>query len=216
LPQFLKTVILIITALFPIVNPIGSAPFFLAMTQDSTAGARRILAWRIARNSFLLLLGSLLIGSYILSFFGVSLPIVQIGGGLMVLSTGWTMLKRDDDDEREQIKRTVTPAEVMRKAFYPLTLPLTVGPGSISVAITLGANAPHPGGGRLALALAAVIAGTVVLALSVFLSYAFAGRVSTLLGPSAMGVMQRLSAFLLACIGLQIMWNGVHALLHLQ
>jgi len=103
----------------------------------------------------------------------------------------------------------------MRDSFYPLTLPLTVDPGSIAIAITLGANAPQPGGGRLALALAAAIVGLVLLALTVFLAYAFANRVEALLGPLAMRVIVRLSSFLLICVGLQIMWNGVSALLHL-
>ena len=213
--HFLGAVVLIVTALIPIVNPLGSAPIFLALTRDCPAGARFTLAWRIARNSFSLILGSLIIGTYVLAFFGVSLPIVRIGGGLVVLSTGWTMLK-SEDNERQEVRRSVDPQEVMLKAFYPLTLPLTVGPGSISVAITLGANAPAPGGGRLALALAAAILGSLILALSVFLCYAFAERVASWLGPSALNVILRLSSFLLTCVGLQIMWNGVSALLQLH
>jgi len=213
--HLLRGVILIVTALLPIVNPLGSAPIFLALTHGSPPGARLSLSWRITRNCLFLLLGSLIVGTYVLAFFGVSLPIVRIGGGLVVLSTGWGMLRREDD-ERHEVQRSVNPQDVMRKAFYPLTLPLTVGPGSISVAITLGANAPAPGGGRLALALVAAILGSLILALSVFLSYAFADRVATWLGPSALNVIVRLSSFILICIGLQLIWNGVSALLRLR
>jgi multiple antibiotic resistance protein len=95
-----------------------------------------------------------------------------------------------------------------------LTLPLTVGPGSISVAVTLGANAPHPGGGRLLLALLAAVVASLALAICVFVCYAFAGRVVKLLGPTGASVIMRLSAFLLVCIGLQILWNGIKALMH--
>lgn len=214
LPQFLKSLFLIVTALLPIVNPLGNAPIFLALTGDSPPGARLGLAWRIARYSLFLLLGSLIVGTYVLDFFGVSLPIVQIGGGLIVLSAGWTMLKHEDD-QRQEIRRGVAPQDAMQKAFYPLTLPLTVGPGSISVAITLGANAPHAGGSRLILALTAALIGSLIVALTVFLSYAFADRLAALLGPTAMNVIVRLSSFLLTCVGLQIMWNGLSTLLHM-
>jgi multiple antibiotic resistance protein len=210
----LTNIFLIVSALFPLVNPLGSAPIFLAMTPDASHAQRKTLAGRVARNSFFLLLGSMIVGSYVLSFFGVSLPIVQVGGGLVVVSTGWMMLKREDPEDRRQIAREAGTESMLRKAFYPLTLPLTVGPGSISVAITLGADYPEPGGGRLLLALLAAVVGSLLLATSVFICYAFAGKVIKLLGPTAAAVIMRLSAFLVMCIGLQILWNGVKALVH--
>src|SRR5580692_10539853 len=129
-----KNTLLILSALFPIVNPLGGSPIFLTLTQDYSASARRALSWRVALNSFFLLVCSFLIGTHILSFFGISLPVVQIGGGLIVISTGWAMLNRsdDDDDHREgNVHKKVPPRDEFRNAFYPLTLPLTVGPGSI-------------------------------------------------------------------------------------
>jgi multiple antibiotic resistance protein len=211
--QVIRQIVLIVTALFPIVNPVGSAPIFLSMTREGSPAERRTLSWKVAMNSFFLLLGSLLIGSHILSFFGISLPIVQVGGGLLVISGGWAMLKHEDEEDRKGIERTAGAGRLLRKAFYPLTLPLTVGPGSIATAITLGANAPHPGGGRLALGLIAAVIGALVISLSVFLCYVFAERTGKLLGPTAMSVAMRLSAFLLICIGLQIVWNGISALI---
>jgi len=209
----LTNIFLIVSALFPLVNPLGSAPIFLAMTPDASHAQRKTLAGRVARNSFFLLLGSMIVGSYVLSFFGVSLPIVQVGGGLVVISAGWAMLKKEDEEDRKQIERTAASGLLLRKAFYPLTLPLTVGPGSIATAITLGANTPHPGGRMLLLGLVEAIAGAFFISLCVFLCYTFAERISKLLGPTAMSVILRLSAFLLTCIGLQIVWNGLTALL---
>ena len=157
--QVLRTIILIVSTLIPIVNPLGSAPMFLALTSSGTPAERKILSWKVASNSFFLLLGSILIGTHILSFFGISVPIVQVGGGLIVISAGWAMLKREDDEERKEIERNAGGSLLLRKAFYPLTLPLTVGPGSIATAITLGANSPHSGGNSMALALIAAAVG---------------------------------------------------------
>jgi multiple antibiotic resistance protein len=124
------------------------------------------------------------------------------------------MLKHEDEEDRKQIVRSADQGFALKKAFYPLTMPLTVGPGSIATAITLGANAPAPGGGNLFLALLDAILGSLLLALYVFLCYAFSDRSGKLLSPAAMNVITRLSAFLLTCIGLQIVWNGLSALIH--
>jgi multiple antibiotic resistance protein len=128
-----KSIVFILSALFPIVNPLGGSPIFLTLTREYSPSARKALSRRIAMNSFFLLVGSYLIGTHILSFFGISLPVVQVGGGLIVISTGWTMLKQREEDERNEVKENVESDDTYRDAFYPLTLPLTVGPGSISV-----------------------------------------------------------------------------------
>jgi multiple antibiotic resistance protein len=209
----LKIILLIVSALFPIVNPLGNAPIFLTLTKDYPTASRRLLSRRIALNSFFLLVASFLIGTNILAFFGISIPVVQVGGGLLVISTGWAMLKeKDDAEQRGDIRKTVDHAGVFQKAFYPLTLPLTVGPGSISVAITLGANAPHRLGQNLPSVGAAVI-GAALIALTIFLCYGFADRLAELIGATAMSVIMRLSSFLLVCIGVQIFWNGASVLL---
>jgi multiple antibiotic resistance protein len=207
-----KTTLLILSALFPIVNPLGGSPIFLALTPDYTPAERTLLSRRIAMNSFILLVASFVIGTHILAFFGISIPVVQVGGGLVVISTGWAMLKRKDEDERREVRRSIDPENIYGDAFYPLTLPLTVGPGSISVAITLGANAPHHLGPNVVEILAALV-GSALIAISIFVCYAFADRLAHFLGATGMSVILRLSSFLLVCIGVQILWNGVSALL---
>jgi multiple antibiotic resistance protein len=207
-----KSLFLILSALFPIVDPLGASPIFLAMTREYSPSTRRALSWRIAMNSFFLLVGSYFIGTDILSFFGISLPVVQVGGGLIVISTGWALLKRGNDDTQKGAKKNIQPEDPFHNAFYPLTLPLTVGPGSISVAITLGANAPHHQGFNLMNILAAIV-GSVLLAASIFLCYGFADRLGKIFGPTGMTVILQLTSFLLVCIGVQILWNGVSALL---
>jgi multiple antibiotic resistance protein len=207
-----KNLFLILSALFPIVDPLGGSPIFLALTREYSSGARRALSWRIAMNSFFLLVGSYLIGSHVLAFFGISLPVVQVGGGLIVISTGWALLKQRDDGEHQEVKGKMRPQDPFQRAFYPLTMPLTVGPGSISVAITLGANATEHQGVNF-LAIVAAIVGSVLLAVSIFLCYGFADRLARMLGATGMTVIMQLSSFLLVCIGVQILWNGVSALL---
>jgi multiple antibiotic resistance protein len=205
-----KSLFLVLSALFPVVDPLGGSPFFLAVTNEYAPEARKALSWRIAMNSFVLLVGSYFVGTYILAFFGISLPVVQVGGGLILVATGWTLLKQRDD-EKHDVHRTVQPQDTFRHAFYPLTMPLTVGPGSISVAVTLGANAArshalHP------LTVVAALVGCVLIALSIFLCYGFADRLARILGATAMTVIVQLSSFLLVCIGVQIAWNGIKAL----
>ena len=158
-------------------------------------------------------MGSYFIGTHILAFFGISLPVVQVGGGFVVIVSGWTLLKQGNlNYEPKDVKQSLQPSDPFHKAFYPLTLPLTVGPGSISVAITLGANARHQHGFDLLLILASIV-GSVLIAFSIFLCYGFADRLGRILGSTGMTVIVQLTSFLMVCIGVQILWNGVRALL---
>ena len=205
--------LLVYAGLFPIVNPIGGAPIFLALTHHNSEDVRRKLAWRVAVNGFVLLLGSLFVGSHVLAFFGITLPVVRIAGGLAVASFAWRLLRdgaaADDRNEAHQ-------AQVI-DAFYPLTMPLTVGPGSIAVAIALGAERPADATGAFAIFFlaAGAFVGLLAIALTIFVCYRFAGRMVALLGASGINVLIRISAFILLCIGIQIIWSGYSALMGL-
>jgi len=206
-----KVLFLTISALYPIVDPLSGSPLFLALTAEYSSETRRALSRRVAFDSLFLMIGSYFVGAHVLNFFGVSLPVVQVGGGLVVVSMGWGMLM-EKEGVQNVTRGDVQSPEVFRRAFYPLTLPLTVGPGAISVAITLGANSTHHYGVHIPVILAGLIA-MVLVAFSIFLCYAFADRLAQMLGKTAMTVVVRLSCFLLLCIGVQIMWNGIGALL---
>ena len=207
-----KSVFLVVSALFPIVDPIGGAPVFLSLTINYDRETRTLLARRIALNSFILLVASFTIGSHVLSFFGISLPVVQVGGGMIVVASGWALLRQQDGNDRNAVGRTVNCKDALHDAFYPLTLPLTVGPGSISVAITLGANEPRSLGASVLSILAAAI-GSAIVAATIYLCYAYADRLAGALGPTGINVIVKLTSFLLVCIGVQIIWNGVSQLL---
>jgi multiple antibiotic resistance protein len=209
--HFLEGVFLVFAALLPIVNPLGAAPVFLAMTRYADDPTRAVLARKVTINSFILLMASVFIGTYVLEFFGLSIPVVQIGGGLVVCSVAWDLLRGADVSKKSGTEGLPDPDAVATEAFYPLTLPLTVGPGSISVAITIGANHPQTVRSFVTAAMSSLI-GVVLICISVYLCYRYAERLSKLLGGAGTAVVVRLSAFILLCIGVQIMWNGIDAL----
>jgi multiple antibiotic resistance protein len=212
--NFGSVVMLAVGALFPIVDPLGGAPIYLAMTTGLTSVERSRMARSVAINSFLLLLASALIGAYVLDFFGLSIPSVQVAGGVVVCMIAWSLLNSPTSPTalgRNGAQR-MTPEDLEQRAFYPMTMPLTVGPGSISVALTLGAN-PPPGLRPSLLTALAHAMGILLVAVSVFLCYRYADRIVSKLGPTGTGVVVRLSAFILLCIGVQICWNGIHALI---
>jgi len=206
--------LLVYAGLFPIVNPVGSAPIFLALTSRHSAKIRRGLAGRVAVNGFVLLLGSLFVGSHVLVFFGITVPVLRIAGGLAVASFGWRLL-RDGVEPTNSTGNVDEEAPI--DAFYPLTMPLTVGPGSISVAIALGAQRPESltDPTQVALVAGSATAGLAAIAFTVFLCYRFADRMVSLLGASGINVMIRLSAFILLCIGIEIIWSGYSVLMGL-
>jgi multiple antibiotic resistance protein len=203
--------LLTFAGLFPIVNPIEAAPFFLALTPNLSNSEREGLARRVAINGFALLLGSMVIGPWLLVFFGIDLPVVRIAGGFVVTALGWKLLTEETWSDHGDVQAG-TSRQV--GSFYPLTMPLTVGPGSISVAITIGSRKPETEYALPILALHAVGAflGVVAIAASIYIAYRFAGNLARLLGTTGLEVMVRLSAFILMCIGIQIIWNGWTAL----
>jgi multiple antibiotic resistance protein len=207
----LKLVALVFAALAAITNPPASVPIFLASTVGCSTSLRRALAWRIAVNVFFILVVSMFIGSYILDFFGLSLPVVQVGGGLLIMSFGWQFLHQGDESAAAPSVTTWRPEELATRAFYPLTLPLTVGPGSMSVAITLGANT-HQTELNFVAAIVSMAVGVALISLTIYLCYYFAESIARVLGQTGTSVFLRLSAFIALCIGVQITWNGVSSL----
>ncbi len=212
--HFVSTVLLAIGALLPIVDPLGGAPIFIAMTVGLTPAERVRMAKSVAINSFLLLIASVLVGAYVLDFFGISIPAVQIAGGVVICGIAWSLLNSPNSPPalaKEQ-PATVNADDLGQRAFYPLTMPLTAGPGAISVALTLGAN-PTKGLRPLVETTLGQALGILMVAVSVYLCYRYADRITKRMGPIGTGVVVRLSAFILLCIGVQICWNGLHTLI---
>ena len=206
-----KNVLLVYAALVPIVNPLGMAPIFAEMTQGYSSSIRRTVAMRVAVNGVVLLVASLFVGSYILEFFGISLAAVQFGGGLVVTVAGWRILNQQGDLKDRQLDSQPSTEQILSQAFYPLTMPLTVGPGSLAVALTLGSNLHEETRLQLIVSALAAMIGILAIGLTIFLCYRFADGLGRLLGPNGISIVIRLSAFILMCIGIQIMFNGLHS-----
>jgi multiple antibiotic resistance protein len=207
--------LLTFAGLFPIVNPIEAAPFFLGLTARLSSQERRALARQAAINGFALLLGSMVLGPSLLEFFGIELPVVRIAGGLVVTALGWKLLSQENWSDHADHGSGAGGSGRKVGGFYPLTMPLTVGPGSMSVAITIGSRKPPGALHMTVLALNAIgaLAGVLAIAATIYLAYRFAENLAWLLGASGLEVMVRLSAFILMCIGIEIVWNGYTALM---
>lgn len=214
---FFKALIVVPITLLPILNPIAIAPIFLSMTGPLEPPLANRLAKRIALNCFFLLLGAIFVGSYVLDFFGISLPIVRVAGGIVVAMAGWKLL---NDQGQDNLRTSVaashggswTREELRRRSFYPFSFPLTVGPGTIAASITLGTQMPHKPVDWIITGIASLL-GALLTSLVIYLCYRFARNMERVLGDVGAIVLLRLSAFILLCIGIEIGWAGISDLL---
>jgi multiple antibiotic resistance protein len=195
-------------ALFAIVNPIGGAFIFFAATHRLDPAMRALLARWVAIHSFVLLAVSLYVGAYVLSFFGISMPVLRVGGGIVIATAAWRILNAADDAKPSADISPLEPGSASRLAFYPLTMPITTGPGSMSVAIALGTSRP-PGIEHLPAFLLGSLLTILALCVVVYVAYRYSHRVSDVAGPTGTTIAMRISAFLLFCIGIQVLWTGV-------
>jgi multiple antibiotic resistance protein len=210
------TFLLAFTALFSIVNPLSGAFIFFGATREFEPKVRALTARWVAIYSFSIVAVSLYVGAYVLGFFGVTLPVLRVAGGIIVAAAGWRMLNAPDATEQ---RRSETPeprsmdVAPSRLAFYPLTMPLTTGPGTISVAISVGAGRPSGFHASSLAFFVATLAATALLSILIYGFYRNSARLAQWIGVTGTTIVVRLSAFLLFCIGIQVMWNGAAELL---
>lgn len=196
-------------ALFSIVNPPGAALIFNEVARGFGATERAQLANRVALYSLLVILVALWGGAYVLNFFGITLGALRLAGGAVVAYRAWDLLNAPELDEARKTEQAGSRTGLVDEiAFFPLTMPFTAGPGTISVAIALGAERPSSGLGLLDFFLG-VTAAAIAVAACVWIAYRMADRIAGLIGPTGRRTVTRLMAFLLLCIGVQIMVNGV-------
>jgi multiple antibiotic resistance protein len=212
----MTTFLLAFGALISIVNPLSGAFIFFGATRELDARVRAQVSRWVAIYAFWIVAASLCIGAYVLSFFGITIPVLRVAGGLVIGASGWRMLTEPDATEQ---RRSETPAPrsitapPSRLAFYPLTMPLTTGPGTISVAISLGAGRPHGFHAATLLFFVETLSAVTLLTLLIYVAYRYSARLARLIGATGTTIIVRLSAFLLFCIGIQVLWNGAAELL---
>lgn len=216
--DFSHAFLVIFTSLLPVINPPGAALMVLGILPDATPLQRQRVARAVAFNSLVMLAVSISIGAWVLSFFGISIPVLRLAGGLVIAATGWRLLQAPAPNEHaslagvaEAAARQDSDASVESQIFYPFTLPITVGPGSIAVAIAVGTSSPAAG--PEAVHVAAAASALVALCVLIYLCMRHACRLQSLLGRNGTQVVLRLLAFVILCIGVQIGWLGLSELL---
>jgi multiple antibiotic resistance protein len=212
----MATFLLAFGALFSIVNPLSGAFIFFGATQGFEPKVRAHVSRWVAIYAFCIMATSLYIGAYVLSFFGISIPVLRVAGGIVVSMSGWRMLNEPDATEQRRSELPYPRAldvPPSRLAFYPLTMPLTTGPGTISVAISLGAGRPSGFHASSVEFFVETLLAVLALVVLIYGSYRNSGRLADWIGPTGTTIIVRLSAFLLFCIGIQVFWNGAAELL---
>lgn len=203
-------ILLVPVTLLPIINPLSSASVFVGLV-GAREGLARQLARQIAINSFVMIVATMLVGTYVLTLFGISLPVVRIGGGLLVAATAWRMLGARADSPpspAEEQAAALSDAQPLQQAFYPMTFPLTTGPGTLAACITLGAHSGTVTPLHMVSGVLVAIGGALLVVLVVYYTLRNAIKLVTRIGPNGAVVMQQLVAFVLLCIGIQLVWAG--------
>ena len=215
-----KAFLIAFSVLLPLINPLGSALVFLGLVGDAPPKLLRSLARRIAINNIIFLGVFEVTGAAILNFFGISLPIVQFSGGIVVAAMGWAVLNERSAGvvTRKKQEETGTGAEpdtshLEEGVFYPFTFPITSGPGTLVALLTVTAHIHDKVLTHNLLAHLGVFLSVVVLSVLVYFCYANAPRITKKIPPSTAHGILRVIAFILLCIGIQIAWNGLSALI---
>jgi multiple antibiotic resistance protein len=209
--QALDAFLLGFPALFSIVNPISGAFIFREVTADRTRD-RTQLARQVALYSLAVMTVALWAGSYVLAIFGISLAALRVAGGIVVALSAWELLNSPEHHEARKQEQAAPATGVEDVAFFPLTIPFTTGPGTISVAVALGSGRPREPEELLWFFLG-MTGSTVALAGVIWMTYRSADRISRLMGPRGSRTVTRFSAFLLLCVGVQILITGVEDVL---
>ena len=215
LSDFVKFFALAFSALLPVVNPLGSALVFLGLVGDAPFTVYRDLARKVAIRTVLFFLVVELVGTALLAFFGISLPVVQVAGGLVLASMGWSLLNQKEAKPNPNAAAVADPGygSLEEKVFYPLTFPVTVDPACIVVMLTLSAHASVRNLEENVLSHAGILSAVIALSILVFFCYAYAPRITERISPQTAHGILRIVAFVLLCIGVQISWNGIQALI---
>jgi multiple antibiotic resistance protein len=204
LGQFLRTLphsaAATFLALFPIVDPFGGVPIFFSMTSAWTAKARQRTAWKTGVWVFVILVTFLFFGRFVLYFFGISLPVLKIAGGLIVANTAWGMVTSHARITPEESHEAEDKADI---SLTPLAMPLMSGPGAIGVVMGLAAHVDS------AASYLGMVIGIAGVALTVFLFFLLGGPLVRRLGPSAVGAINKIFGFLILAIAVQLAWDGV-------
>lgn len=211
---FGRSFLFALATLLPFLNPPAIAPIFLSLTEGASSATRIALAKRVAINVALMLIVAMVAGNVLLGFFGISLSIVRVGGGMLVMHSAWRLVNSPDGDSGRvaRLAESFTPEMAKARAFYPLTFPISCGPGSIAAAITVGVSLRDDDALHSLVRLGGSLPGVVLVSFALYICMRFAAQMLYHLGDNGTAVFMRLSAFIMLCLGVQIFWDGVREL----
>jgi multiple antibiotic resistance protein len=199
--------------LIPVTNPIGMAPIFLSFTESLSRKQRHRYAIKVAILAFLFLGGILVVGPFVMKFFGIKIEFIKISGGLLLTITGWQMLTNSKQESANTDK--IKAIRALRKsAFFPLAFPVTVGSGSIAIVTALATSYSQE-----LFSVTAIFSysgGLSAIALDMFLvaiCYGYSEEIFSVLGETGTEVITRISAFILVAIGIQVVWGGLQPII---
>ena len=217
---FIHLVFIGFVALFPVVNPIGSAFIVSPYFMDISRKERIRFVKRIALYSFFICTVTVLVGHWILELFGLSIPVVQLAGGIMIYKIGWEFLSSDDkqvEEKKEVADMDEAPAQqVTGKLFYPITFPITTGAGTIAVLFTLSAHGANADSNVYLLNICALLVSIIGICILIFIFYVNTNRLISYIGVRNEQIINRFMAFLIFCVGLQIAFGGITNLIKLH
>lgn len=212
--SFIHFLFIGLIALFPVINPIGSAfivnPYLSHLTRKERSNAVK----KIVFYAFILCTVSLLAGQYILHLFGISIPVVQLAGGIMICKIGWEFLtsdKDEDEDKKSEAEglRSHGYSSIQNKLFFPITFPITTGAGTISVLFTLSAHSSAYEKTDMLLNTMAIILAIIIMCILVYVFYCNTETFINYLGSNGEKIINRITSFLIFCVGLQIAITGI-------
>jgi multiple antibiotic resistance protein len=187
-------------ALFPIVDPFGGVPIFFTMTANWTERDRSHTAFKTGLWVFIILVTFLFFGRFVLYFFGISLPVLKIAGGLIVANTAWGMVTSTARISAAESHEAESKEDI---SLTPLAMPLMSGPGAIGVVMGLAAHVDNAAG------YFGMVLGVAGIAVSVALFFWLGGPLVRRLGPGAVGAINKIFGFLILAIAVQLVWDGV-------
>ncbi|GGH03973.1 MarC family protein [Mucilaginibacter phyllosphaerae] len=215
--SFIHLVFIGIIALFPVVNPVGSALIVSPYFENLSRAEKRSAVIRITFYAFCICTVALFAGHFILELFGISIPVVQLAGGIMICKIGWEFLSSDESTDNPEDKVDLNTnvsaySHLVKKLFYPITFPMTTGAGTISVLFTLSARGDAFGSREYYINSLAVLVAVIAICVLIYIFYLNTKTIIHYLGSNGENIVNRISAFLIFCVGLQIAISGLKAI----
>jgi len=213
LNSYINIILSSFITLFPVVNPIGTAFILNPFFNDLSKSEQKSIAKKVAIYAFFICLITLLLGQYILEVFGLSIPVVQLAGGIIICKIGWEFMGDTQEKSELELKGSNSLNSIMKKAFYPITFPTTTGAGTIAVLLALTAHNKGATYLNSLFNISAILIAVIAISILIFIFYSNTTRLLNFFGEAQKNIVNKISAFLVFCVGLEIATTGLFKLI---